>query len=113
MIGRLTWTPSRIGGISLDAVAEETRVRHERAFAARKTSNATLAAGGQYQYRNDGEYHLFYQHNPYGRDWGNMHWGHAVTKDLECESRLGRDLEVRALLPVADANDRFVDARVP
>ncbi len=54
-----TGTPSRIQGIGLDEIAEEIRRRHEHSFNPRPSELHTLDAGGQYQWRKDGEEHLF------------------------------------------------------
>ncbi|HEY5044140.1 MAG TPA: glutamate synthase large subunit, partial [Verrucomicrobiae bacterium] len=52
-----TWTPSRIQGVGLDVIAEEALARHRRAFP--REEIAELDAGGQYQWRDSGEFHLF------------------------------------------------------
>jgi len=53
-----TWTPSRIQGIGLEVIGEEALARHARAFP-RESVNTELDAGGQYQWRDGGEQHLF------------------------------------------------------
>ena len=54
-----TWTPSRVGGIGLDEIALEAQQQHARAFPTFPLNGHTLEAYGQYQYRKDGELHLF------------------------------------------------------
>ncbi len=54
-----TSTPSRLGGVGLDTIAEEVRLRHARAFGRRRPSTADLDSGAEYQWRRDGEFHLF------------------------------------------------------
>jgi glutamate synthase (NADPH/NADH) large chain len=54
-----TGTSSRIGGIGIDVVAKEVLLRHVVAFAPRSVEAEPLPAGGRYQWRADGEYHLF------------------------------------------------------
>ncbi|MDF2669586.1 MAG: glutamate synthase large subunit, partial [Paenibacillus sp.] len=54
-----TWTPTRIEGIGLEVIAEEMLTRHRRAFSPQEGVDATLDAGGEYQYRKDGDLHLY------------------------------------------------------
>ncbi|AVX19478.1 glutamate synthase (NADH) large subunit [Carboxydocella sporoproducens DSM 16521] len=54
-----TWTPSRVGGIGLDIVAQEALMRHQRAFSAQEGLDQTLDPGSDYQWRRNGEDHLF------------------------------------------------------
>ena len=54
-----TWTPSRIGGIGLEEIVREAQQQHEKAFPEIPLNGHTLEVYGQYQYRKDGELHLF------------------------------------------------------
>jgi glutamate synthase (NADPH/NADH) large chain len=52
-------TASRVGGIGLAEITQETLHHHHRAFSSRESLPGWLLEGGQYQWRRDGEYHLF------------------------------------------------------
>jgi glutamate synthase (ferredoxin) len=54
-----TWTASRIEGADLSVIAREILERHNRAFPDRQVNGHALDAGGEYQWRKDGEAHLF------------------------------------------------------
>ncbi len=54
-----TWTVSRVEGVGLEVLTEEALARHRQAFSDRPVNNVALDTGGQYQWRSDGEFHLF------------------------------------------------------
>ncbi len=55
-----TWTPSRVGGIGIDVIEQEARLRHARAYGdSHVPGDLELDMGGQYQWRRDGEYHMW------------------------------------------------------
>ncbi len=54
-----TGTASRVEGVGAEVIAQEALVRHRNAFAERAPQDRPLESGGLYQWRSDGEYHLF------------------------------------------------------
>jgi glutamate synthase domain-containing protein 2/glutamate synthase domain-containing protein 1/glutamate synthase domain-containing protein 3 len=56
--GYFTGTASRIEGVGLDVLAKEAQMKHAHAYQPITESETELAVGGQYQFRQDGEYHL-------------------------------------------------------
>ncbi|MGA2173424.1 MAG: glutamate synthase large subunit [Verrucomicrobiota bacterium] len=54
-----TGTASRVGGVGLEVLAREVQMRHQAAFPSRQINGHVLEVGGNYQWRADGEYHLF------------------------------------------------------
>ena len=54
-----TWTETRVEGVGLDVIAHEALMRHRAAFPEIPVDNRTLDVGGHFQWRQDGEYHLF------------------------------------------------------
>jgi len=54
-----TWTATRIEGADMEIIAQEVLTRHNHAFPDRQVNGHTLEVGGEYQWRKEGEAHLF------------------------------------------------------
>jgi glutamate synthase domain-containing protein 2/glutamate synthase domain-containing protein 1/glutamate synthase domain-containing protein 3 len=54
-----TWTPSRIGGIDIGIIAQEANLRHKSGYPERSVNGHNLPTSGEYQWRSEGELHLF------------------------------------------------------
>jgi glutamate synthase (NADPH/NADH) large chain len=86
-----SWTPSRVGGVGLDAIARETAARHHYAFKVEASLDGELDVGGQYQWRRRGEYHMYnpntiakLQHSVRA---GNFRMFKDYTKQIDEQSR--------------------------
>jgi glutamate synthase (ferredoxin) len=76
-----TWTSSRIEGVGLDVIAEETKARHRKGFPTRPLNGHVLDPGGQYQYRKDGEFHLFNPETVHKLQYACRTGNYAVFKE--------------------------------
>ena len=90
-------TASRIGGVGLEEIARETLYHHSRAYAPREVGPTLLEEGGQYQWRREGEFHLF---NP------------ETVYRLQHATRSGRfDIFKKYSQAVDDQNERLCTLR--
>jgi glutamate synthase (ferredoxin) len=99
-----TRTASRISGVGIDVIAEEVRLRHARAFPTRPL-HEDLDWGGEYQWRRDGEYHLFNPETVFKLQHATRSGQYAVfkeyTKLVDDQSR--RLATLRGLLEIKNA----------
>jgi glutamate synthase domain-containing protein 2/glutamate synthase domain-containing protein 1/glutamate synthase domain-containing protein 3 len=101
------WTPSRIGGIGVNEIERETRSRHSYAYPERAVAGVLdLRPGGYYQWRRDGEYHMY---NPdtisllqHSTRSGSFDSFQQFTKLIDEESR--RLCTIRGLLEFKPGN---------
>ncbi|HJZ70320.1 MAG TPA: glutamate synthase large subunit [Vicinamibacterales bacterium] len=98
-----TWTASRIGGIGIDVVADEVLRRHAAAFPPRSGGARDLDSGGEYQWRRDGEYHLFNPDTVFKLQHATRSGQYAIFKEYTrlVDDQHKRQATLRGLLELA------------
>ncbi|MDH7568882.1 MAG: glutamate synthase-related protein, partial [Armatimonadota bacterium] len=74
-------TPSRVGGIGIEEVCREVLAHHHRAFPEREATPPMLPVGGQFQWRRDGEHHLFNPETVFRLQHATRTGDYALFKD--------------------------------
>jgi glutamate synthase (NADPH/NADH) large chain len=102
-----TRTSSRIGGVGVEVIAEEARRRHEHAFAARPIESSDLDCGGEYQWRRDGEYHLFNPETVFTLQHATRSGQYSIFKEYTrlVDDQNTRMATLRGLLELTPAGD--------
>ena len=83
-----TWTASRIGGVGLEVIADEVLKRHSHAFPTRSRVQPDLDWGGEYQWRQDGEYHLFNPDTVFKLQHATRSGQYSIFKDTPSSSTI-------------------------
>ena len=110
-----TGTTSRIGGIGIEVVAEEVLERHRRAYPVRPVRAPELQDGGEYQWRRDGEYHLFNPDTVFKLQHATRSGQYAVFKEYTAlvDDQNRRHATLRGLLDFAPATPVPIDEVEP
>jgi glutamate synthase (ferredoxin) len=105
-----TNTPTRISGIGIDEIAAEVAARHHRAFPDRPVPGPDLDWGGQYQWRADGEYHMYNPETVHKLQYSTRMNNYKIFKDYTAlmDSTSQKMCTLRGLLDL-----KFADQPIP
>ncbi len=105
-----TGTPTRIEGADLDVIAREAQQRHDSAFPERPANGHALEAGGRFQYREGGEFHLFNPSTIHQLQHAVREGDYAAYKQYAAEIH-DRETQLATLRSLLDLN--LADAPIP
>jgi glutamate synthase (ferredoxin) len=110
-----TWTASRIAGVGMKGIAREVLIRHQAGFTPRPGETHALDAGGQYQWRADGEVHLFSPQTVHKLQRAVRTGDYAVYKDYAAlvNEQLESHCTLRGLLDFKESKSIPIDEVEP